>query len=155
MNKTVLVSWVLATCLFLGIAINAFAGVEPTPWKLHWTPIGQDLRLFQQEIDPSKGRLAQAKPGADLTKLGLLKSHENMANLLQSILTKVKGLEGTKGQEKGILDICNKMKPELDNLGLFLKNFKLAIQQGDKPTAQSLLNQMGETIKGLEGLLTK
>jgi hypothetical protein len=155
MKKTVLVSGVLAICLFLVVANGAFGGVEPTPWKLHWTPIGQDLRLFQQEIDPSRGRLAEAKPGADLTKLGLLKSHENMMSLLQSLRTKVRGLEGVKGQAKGVLDICNKMKPKLDSLELFLKNFKAAIKQGDKPTAQGLLNEMGETVKGLQALIAK
>ncbi len=151
MKKRALVLEIIAIFLLLGSAINAFAGVEPTPWKL----IREDLKLFQQEIDPSKGRLAEAKPGADLTKLGLLKSHENMMSLLQSLRTKVKGLEETKGQEKGVLDICNKMKPKLDSLELFLKNFKIAIKQGDKPTAQGLLNRMGETVKGLEDLLAK
>ncbi len=151
MKKNVLVSGTIVICLFLGIATGASGGIEPSPF----TPIRQDLTLFQQEIDPSKGRLAEAKPGADLTKLGLLKSHENMANLLQSIQTKVKGLEGTKGQERGVLDLCNKMKPKLDSLGLFLKNFEVAIKQGDKPTAQGLLNQMGETVKGLEAMFAK
>jgi exoribonuclease R len=47
------------------------------------------------------------------------------------------------------------MKPKLDSLELFLKNFKIAIKQGDKPTAQGLLNRMGETVKGLEDLLAK
>ncbi len=151
MKKTVLVSGGLAICLFLVVANGAFGGIEPSPW----TPIGQDLKLFQQELNPAQTKLGDAKPGADLTKLGLLKSHENMMRLLQSLRTKVKGLEGTKGQEKGVLDICNKMKPRLDSLGLFLKNFRLAIQQGDRPTAQSLLNQIGETVKGLEALLAK
>jgi hypothetical protein len=151
MKKTVLVSWVLAICLVLGIAINAFAGIEPVPWA----PISHDLQLFQQELTPAQAKLAEAKPGANLTKLGLLKSRENMMRLLQSLRTKVKGLEGKKGQEKGIIIICNKMKPKLDSLGLFLKNFRLAIKQGDKPTAQSLLNQMGETVRGLEALIAK
>ncbi|MCJ7663183.1 MAG: hypothetical protein MUO24_02965 [Desulfobacterales bacterium] len=151
MKKTVVVSGILAICLFLGIATGVFGGVEPTPW----IQIRQDLQLFQQEIDPSRGRLAEAKPGTNLTKLGLLKSHENMVNLLQSIQAKVKGLEETKGQEKGVLDICNKMKPKLDSLDVSLKNFKAAIKQGDKLAAQGLLNQMGETVKGLEALLAK
>jgi hypothetical protein len=151
MNKTVLVSGIIAICFVLGATTGAFGGIAPSPFA----PIGQDLKLFQQEIDPSKGKLAEVKPGANLTKLGLLKSHENMMSLLQSLRTKVKGLEGIKGQEKGVLDICNKMKPQLDSLGLLLKNFKIAIKQGDKPTAQSLLNQMGETVKGLEALLAK
>jgi hypothetical protein len=127
---------------------------QPEPPGI-WASIYEDLRSLNQELSPALAKLADAKPGANLTKLGLLKSHGNMMNLLQSLRTKVKGLEGTKGQEKGVLDICNKMKPKLDNLGLFLKNFKLAIQQGDKPTAQGLLNQMGETVKGLEALIAK
>jgi hypothetical protein len=151
MNKTVLLTGIIAICFFLGIATGVFGGVEPSPFA----PIRDDLKLFQQEIDPSRGRLAEAKPGADLTKLGLLKSHENMMALLQSLRTKVKGLEETRGQEKGIIIICNKMKPKLDSLGLFLKNFKAAIKQGDKPTAQGLLNQMEETVKGLECLLPR
>jgi len=151
MKKTVLVSGVLAICLFLGIATGAFGGIEPSPFA----PSMHDLQLFQQEIDPSKGRLAEAKPGANLTKLGLMKSHENMMGLLQSIRTKVKGLEGTRGQEKGVLDICNKMKPKLASLELFLKNFNAAIKQGDKPTAQGLLNEIGETVKALEALIAK
>ncbi len=151
MSKTVLLLGVIAICLVLVAATGAFGGIEPVPWA----PIGQDLRLFHQELNPAKTKLAEAKPGVDLTKLGLLKSHENMMRLLQSLRTKVKGLEGTKGQEKGVLDICNKMKPRLDSLGLLLKNFKLAIKQGDKPTAQSLLNQIGETVKELEALISK
>ncbi len=145
--------------LFISTVASIYAAEfnpQPEPpgiWA--WTPVQEDLRLFQQEIDPSKGRLAEAKPGADLAKLGLLKSQENMMALLQSLRTKVKGLEGTKGQEKGVLDICNKMKPQLDSLGLFLKNFQAAIKQGDKPTAQGLLNQMGETVKGLQALIAK
>ncbi len=151
MKKAVVVSGLVAICLVLVVANGAFGGIEPSPW----TPIGQDLKLFQQELNPAQTKLGDARPGADLTKLGLLKSHENMMRLLQSLRTKVKGLEGTQGQEKGVLDICNKMKPQLDSLGLFLKNFRLAIQQGDRPTAQSLLNQIGETVKGLEALLAK
>ena len=151
MKKAVVVSGVVAICLVLVVATSSFGGIAPSPFA----PIGQDLKLFQQEIDPSKGKLAEAKLGADLTKLGLLKSHENMMNLLQSIQAKVKGLEGIRGQEKGVLDICNKMKPKLDSLELFLKNFKIAIRQGDKPAAQGLLNQIGETVKGLEALFTK
>jgi hypothetical protein len=159
MKKTVL-SGILAICCVLSITTGVFGGItiedrpqkgKPTPWA----PISNDLRLFQQELNPALTKLGEAKPGANLTKLGLLKSHENMMSLFLSLRTKVKNLEGTKGQEKGVLDICNKMKPQLDSLGLFLKNFKLAIKQGDKPTAQGLLNQMGETVKGLEGLLTK
>jgi len=151
MKKTVLVSGIIASCFVLGAITGTFGGVEPSPW----VPIGQDLKLFQQELNPALTKLGDAKPGANLTKLGLLKSHENMMSLLQSLRTKVKGLEGTKGQEKGVLDICNKMKPKLDSLGLFLKNFNTAIKQGDKPTAQGLLNQMGETVKGLEGMLPR
>ncbi|MCJ7663604.1 MAG: hypothetical protein MUO24_05125 [Desulfobacterales bacterium] len=151
MSRTVLVSGIIAICLFLGIATGAFAGIEPSPFS----PIRHDLKLFQQEIVPSKGRLAEARPGADLTKLGLLKSRENMMGLLQSIRTKVKGLEAIRGQERGVLEICNKMKPKLDSLELFLKNFKTAIKQGDKPTAQGLLNQIGETVKALEALIAK
>jgi hypothetical protein len=151
MNKTVLVSGVIAICFVLGAITGAFGGIEPSPW----TPVTHDLQLFQQEIDPAQAKLTGAKPGADLTKLGLLKSHENMMSLLQSLRTKVRGLEGTKGQEKGVLDICNKMKPKLDSLERFLRNFQAAIKQGNKPTAQSLLNQMGETVKGLEALLAK
>jgi hypothetical protein len=151
MNKTALLVGTTAICLLLGIAINAFAGIEPVPWA----PISHDLQLFQQELTPAQAKLAEAKPGADLTKLGLLKSHEKMMSLLQSLRIKVKGLEGVKGQEQGVLDICNKMKPKLDSLGLLLKNFKLAIKQGDKPAARRLLNQMGETVKGLEALLAK
>ena len=151
MKKTVVVSGVLAMCLFLVITTGVFGGIAPSPFA----PIGQDLKLFQQEIDPSKGKLAEAKLGADLTKLGLLKSHENMMNLLQSIQAKVKGLEGIRGQEKGIIIICNKMKPKLDSLELFLKNFNAAIKRGDKPAAQSLLNEMGETVKALEALIAR
>ena len=151
MKKTVLVSGVLAICFVLGIVTGAFGGIAPSPFA----PSMHDLQLFQQEIDPLRGRLAETKPGADLTKLGLLKSHENMMSLLQSLRTKVKGLEGAKGQEKGVLDICNKMKPQLDSLGLLLKNFKLAIKQGDKPTAQGLLNKIAETVKALEALIAK
>jgi hypothetical protein len=150
MKKTVL-SGILAICFVLVAIAGAFGGVEPSPF----VPIGQDLRLFHQELNPALAKLGEAKPGADLTKLGLLKSHENMMSLLQSLRTKVKSLEGIKGQGKGVLDTCSKMKPKLDNLGLFLKNFKLAIQQGDKPTAQGLLNQMEETVKRLEGLLPR
>jgi hypothetical protein len=150
MKKTILVSGVIAICLFLGAIANA-QGFEPTPWA----PISHDLQLFQQELSPALAKLADAKPGANLAKLGLLKSHGNMMSLFQSLRTKVKGLEGVKGQAKGVLDICNKMKPRLDSLELLLKNFKLAIRQGDKPTAQSLLNQMGETVKGLEALVAK
>jgi hypothetical protein len=151
MKKTVLVSGVLAICLFLVVANGAFGGIEPSPFS----PISQDLQLFQQEIEPSRGRLAEAKPGADLTKLGLLKSHENMMGLLQSIQAKVKGLEGTRGQERGVLDLCNKMKPKLDSLGLFLKNFKGAIELGDRLAAQKRLNEIADTVKGLEALLAK
>lgn len=155
MSKTILLSGVLAICFMLGIATGVFGGVviedRPTPWAL----IRQDLQLFQQEIDPSRGKLAEAKPGADLTKLGLLKSHEKMMGLLQAIRTKVKGLEGTRRQERGLLDVCNKMRPKLGSLELLLKNFKAAIKQGDKPTAQGLLNQMGEAVKGLQSLIAK
>jgi hypothetical protein len=151
MNKTVLLSGVLAICLFLVITTGVFGGIEPSPFA----PIGQDLKLFQQEIDPSKGKLAEAKPGADLTKLGLLKSHENMMSLLQSLRTKVRGLEGTQGQEKGIIIICNKMKPKLDSLDVSLKNFGAAIKRGDRLAAQGLLNEIGETVKGIEALLAK
>jgi hypothetical protein len=148
MHKKIMVL-VLAICFFVGATTVALGGIEPSPWK----PLREDLRLFQQELAPAKAKLGEAKPGTDLTKLGLLKSHEDMMRLLQSLQTKVQGLEGTKGQTKGVLDICAKMKPKLDNLGFSLKNFKLAIQQGDKPTAHGLLNQIGETIKGLEALL--
>jgi hypothetical protein len=151
MTKAVSVSGILAICFVIVAITGAFGGVEPSPF----TPIIQDLKLFQQEIDPSHGRLAEAKPGADLAKLGLLKSHENMMSLLQSLRTKVKGLEGARGQEKGVLDICNKMKPKLDSLELLLKNFKAAIRQGDKPAAQRLLNKMEETVKALEALIAQ
>jgi hypothetical protein len=151
MGKTVLVSRIITVCLFLGIVTGAFGGIAPSPF----VPIGQDLKLFQQEIDPSKGKLSEAKPGANLTKLGLMKSHENMMGLLQSIQTKVKGLQETKGQEKGVLDICNKIKLKLDSLELFLKNFKEAITQGDRLAAQKRLNEIGDTVKELEALIAK
>ena len=150
MHKKLRVS-VLAICFFVGVTTVAFGGIEPSPWK----PLRQDLRLFQQELTPAQAKLADAKPGADLTRLGLLKSHANMMGLLQALRTKIKGLEETKGQAKGVLDTCNKMKPKLDNLGFSLKNFKLAIQQADKPTAQGLLNQIGEQVKELEALIAK
>ena len=155
MNKRILVSGVLTICIVLGITTAVIGGVVIEDRPSPWTSIRQDLQLFQQEIDPSRGKLAEAQPGADLKKLSLLKSHEKMMGLLQSIRTKVKGLEGTRGQEKGVLDVCNKMRPKLDSLELLLKNFKAAIKQGDKPSAQGLLNEMGEAVKGLQSLIAK
>ena len=151
MNKTVLLSGVLVVGLFLVFAAGVFGGIEPSPFR----PSLHDLRLFRQEIDPSKGRLAGAKPGANLTKLGLMKSQANMTNLLQSIRGRVKGLLQAKGQSKGVIGICIQMQPKLDSLELLLKNFGAALKQGEKPTAQGLLNQMGETVKTLEALIAK
>jgi hypothetical protein len=145
---------VMAILSISAITLSYAFNPQPEPPGI-WPVFHDDFKSWEKELAGAQGQLAGLKPGANLTKLGLLKSHENMMSLFLSLRTKVKNLEGTKGQEKGVLDICNKMKPQLDSLGLFLKNFKLAIKQGDKPTAQGLLNQMGETVKGLEGLLTK
>jgi len=151
MNKTVLLSGVLAIGLFLVFVAGVFGGIEPSPFK----PSLNDLRLFRQEIDPSKGRLAGAEPGANLAKPGLLRSHANMTNLLQSIRGRVKGLLQAKGQAKGVIGICEQMQPKLDSLELLLKNFGAALKRGDKPVAQGLLSEMEETVKALEALITK
>jgi hypothetical protein len=149
MHKTVLLSGVLAVGLFLFLATGVFGGIEPSPFR----PSLRDLRSFRQEIDPSKGRLAEAKPGANLAKPGLLKSQANMTNLLQSIRAKVKGLLETKGQSKGVIGICEQMQPKLDSLELLLKNFGAALKRGDKPVAQGLLSEIEETVKALEALI--
>jgi hypothetical protein len=148
MNKTLLSSGAVAICLFLVLAGGVFGGIEPSPFK-------HDILAFQKKIDPSRGRLAEAKPGADLTKLGLMKYHADMTQLWQSMEAKVKGLMKTKGQEKGIIITCNKMKPQLDNLELLLKNYGAAIKRSDKLAAQESLAKIEETVKALEALIKK
>lgn len=162
MIKRILVLRILTICLVMNIAAGAIAvvviddsqerqGVELMPWA----PMRQDLKLFQQESNAANGKLAGARPKANLPQLtcGLL--YENMKVLLESMRIKVKASKETRAQERAVLDYCNEMKPKLDNLGLLVKNFQVAIRQGDTPSAQGLLYDMEETAKELHELIVK
>jgi hypothetical protein len=150
MHKTFLLSAIIAIFL-LGAGTNTFGGVEPSPWK----PIGHDLQMLRQEIAAAQAKLAGAEPGANLMELALTNSHENLLNLLHSLQAKVKGLQGTKGQKKRIMTICNNMKPKLAGLDVSHKNFSAAIKRNDGAAAQELLDEMEETVKALENLIAK
>ena len=105
----------------------------------------------QQNIaDFLKRKLAEAKPGADLTALTLRGSHEDMMNLLRSLQAKAKALQQKGGQEKGIID--DGITPKLNSLDVSLKNFKIAIQSGNRMAAQRFLNEIAETVKALGAL---
>jgi hypothetical protein len=120
-----------------------------------WAFVQQNINLFNNEIDLANGKLTEAKVGADLTAVTLTRSHENMMNLLRSLQAKVKGLQESKGQEQGIIVVCSKMNPKLNSLDMSLKKFRRAIEANNRTAAQRFLNEIGETVKGMQALFVK